>query len=299
MNAPGVTEILRHFSFDLPWLAALLLCATFYLRADKASRRTNPRVPHPRWRTASFLAGLLFVALATLTPLEHYGNQFIWVNFAGFLVLTMVAAPLILLGSPLTLAFRVASMPRRKMLRNLYRSAPVRFITFPVIAWLLFAVVTYLWQFSTLTELAAQNPLIRDLQQVTLLLVSLTFWLPALASDPTAIRLAYPLRVLYVFLEMTHKGLFGGMFLSLREPFHDWFVANLPAWGPDPMLDQRMGILILWIGGNIIFLLALILLILGWIRYEGRHTIRTDIRLRKQREAEARRKAALKQVFTR
>ncbi|HMO96933.1 MAG TPA: cytochrome c oxidase assembly protein, partial [Tepidiformaceae bacterium] len=141
-------------------------------------------------------------------------------NFTGFLVLTMIAPALILLGAPLTLAFRTASAPRRASLRRIYRSRLAAMITFPVFTWLLFAVVTYIWQFTALTDRAVENAFLRDAQQASSLAVGLLFWLPALAADPLRWRLAYPLRALYVFVEMTHKGLFGGMFLSMNNAMH-------------------------------------------------------------------------------
>jgi cytochrome c oxidase assembly factor CtaG len=172
-------------------------------------------------------------------------------------------------------------------------------VTFPVATWLAFAVVTYIWQFTTLTDLAARNAAARDLQLATLLLVGLLFWLPAVAADPVRWRLAYPVRALYVFVEMTHKALFGGMFLSMNHAFHRDFAARAPDWAPSPMMDQRAAILILWIGGNLIFLLALILIVAGWIAYDARAARRADWRLALERAARERRRQALDQVFRR
>jgi hypothetical protein len=63
------------------------------------------------------------------------------------------------------------------------------------------------------------------------------------------------------------------------------------------LLDQRIAILILWIGGNLIFLVALVAMVFGWVAYERRNQERTDRRLRLQNEARAKRRAALDQVF--
>ncbi|MGI8925591.1 MAG: cytochrome c oxidase assembly protein [Tepidiformaceae bacterium] len=294
-SAPGLTEMLGHWALDLPWLAALGLAAALYGRAWVQALR--PGAVHPRWKAACFFAGLALVGVATVSPLEHYGNRLLWVNFTGFLLLTMLAAPLLLLGSPLTLAFRAAGPRGRAWLRRFYQRRPMRSLTFPITSWLLFAVVTYLWQFSAFTDRAAANVFLRDLQQSTLLGASLLFWMPALCADPQRWRMAFPLRALYVFLEMTHKGLFGGMFLSMSDPIHPRFAANLPAWGPEAMTDQRMAILVLWIGGNIIFLVALVGIAAAWIRYEGRATARTDRRLALARAAAVSKRAALDAVF--
>lgn len=296
-SAPGVAEILSHWSWDIPWLGVAVLAIGAYLRAFGRTRAV-PQL-HARWRLWSYVSGVALVLVAVLSPLEHYGNELLWANFTGFLLITMIAPPLILLGAPLTLAFRVASPRGRKFLRGLYRNPLVAALTFPVVTWLAFAVVTYLWQFTTLTSEAASHVFLRDLQQASLLLVGLLFWAPALAVDPMRWRMAHPLRALYVVLEMAHKALFGGMFLSMNTAMHDAFAANAPAWAPAPITDQRMAILVLWLGGNLVFVAALAGILTGWVRYERRNQHRTDWRLRLQREAAARRREAMDQVFTR
>ena len=298
-QAPGAGEVLSSFSFDALWALALVAAAAAYLAGVRRLAATSPRVPHSRWRTSSFLAGLLLIGLAVMSPLHTFGDELLWVNFSGFLVLTMIAPPLLALGAPLTLAFRVSTPRGRRRLRRAYRSRLAGFFTFPVNAWFLFAALTYVWQFSHLTEIAARNWAVRDLQQSSLLLVGMCFWYEALAIDPVKWRMALPMRALFVGVEMVHKGLFGGMFLSLSSPFHDEFVANAPSWAPSPMVDQRLAILILWIGGNVIFLAAIICLIAAWLRYEDRHQHRVDRQLRLAREAQRLRRAAIDQVFTR
>lgn len=296
-STPGIMEILSHFSFDIPWLLLLIVPTAAYLMAVRKLNARNPRVPHPRWKTASFITGMVVLALCVISPLEYYGNEMLSYDFFGFLLITMVAPPLILLGSPLTLAFRVSSKENRRRLRISYRSQAVRLLTFPVISGLLFASVTYLWQFSGLTDIAAHNDVMRDVQQFTLLFVSLVFWLPALCADPVRWRIGYPLRALYVFVEMTHKGLFAGMFLSMNRPVHTYIANHLPAYAQTPMDDQRNAILVLWMLGSICFALVILGIVVRWVQYEMRQTVRTDRRLEKERVTERSRAAALEKVF--
>lgn len=297
-DAPGLGEVLTHFAFDVPWIAALAAASALYTVGYVRARR-SPRLVQPQpSKLISFQLGIVALYIALLSPLEHYGNQVLWINFLAFLVLTMVAPPLILLGSPLTLAFQATGPAWRARLRSFWRCQCLRYLSFPVVSGLLFAVVTYVWQFSGLLTWAAENPYARDFQQVTLIAVSLLFWMPALAMDPMRWRLPYPFRGLYVLTEMVHKGLFGGMFLSASSPFHERFAANMPAWAPEPMTDQRFAIFVLWIGGNLIFLGTLVYIVAKWLEYEQRNQHRVDRRLALAREAEQRRKAALDRVFT-
>ncbi len=294
-STPNAVTVLSQWHIDVTWALLLVAMAFAYVRAFRRASAKGCR--HPRWRLGAFLASLAFVLLAVSSPIAHYGESILWVDFTGFLLLTMVAPPLLLLGAPLTLAFRASGKIGRRRLRALYRSRLVAFVTFPVATWLLFAVATYLWQFTDLTDLAPQHASLRFFQQSSLFLVGILFWNPAVASDPMRWRLPYPLRSLYVFVEMTHKGLFGGMFLSMTSVMHSDFAGRAPQWAPEPLLDQRIAILILWIGGNIIFLVALVAMVFGWVAYERRNQDRTDRRLRREAEARARRRAALDQVF--
>lgn len=296
-SPPTLGEILGMTSFDLHWIVLLAGAAVLYFIGVRRARTGRPVLRFLGLRSAAFILGLIAMWVAVQSPIEHFGNHFLWANFTSFLLITMVAAPLFVLATPLTLAFRVSGPRWRSRLRTFYRRFPVTWLTFPPVAWLAFAVVTYVWQFSSLTTFAAQHAAVRDVQMLTLLLVGLMFWYPAFAVDPIHWRIAHPLRGLYVLLEMTHKGLFGGMFLSMATPFHDHFANNLPDWGPSAMVDQRLGILILWIFGNLIFIAALVAIVTGWLQYEARNSRRVDRRLAIEREADARRKAALEQIF--
>ena len=297
--APGFGEVIAQFAFDAPWYGLLLAAAGFYGVAWFRVRAERPRVPPRVWQLSAFMLGLALIFVATQSPLEHYGNQLLWTDFAGMLLLTMIAPPLLLLGSPLTLAFRVSGPRGRARLRRLYRGRTARIVAMPIFSWLLFAVVTYAWQFMGITEDAAENVFVRDVQQLSLLAVSLLFWWPALCADPVPWRMSHPLRVLYVAVEMTHKGLFGGMFLSLNTPVHETFAANTPAWGPSPMMDQRLAILVLWVGGSLVFLVALAAIAVSWIRFEARQSHRVDRRLDALREARRARERALGGAFER
>ena len=294
-STPALSTVLSQWSFHAGWIIALpaaaVLCAWGYRRAAKLG------FPHPRWRLACLLASLAMVFIAVCSPIDHYGRDILFVDFPGVLLLTMIAPPLMLLGAPLTLAFRASGKSGRRRLRATYRCRLVAVLTFPIATWLLFAVATYVWQFTELTDVAARHQSLRYLEQSTLLLVGLMFWNPAIVADPLRWRLPYPLRSLYVLVEMTHKGLFGGMFLSMTRVVHTDLAERAPAWAPDPLQDQRLAILVLWIGGNLIFLLALGWLASGWVSYEKRNQVRVDRRLRLAAEARAKRRAALDQVF--
>lgn len=298
-SAPGIGEILSHFAFDVPWIVALVLPAVVYGIAWRNEAARRPRVPFPAWKLMSWLAGLACLGIGILSPLSHYGDVLLSVNFTSFLFITMVAPPLLCWGSPFTLAFRRLGKDGRRRLRGLMRSPVTHFLTFLPVPWLLFAVVTYTWQFAPPADWSAENVFVRDLQQLTLLIVALLFWFPALGADPMRWRAPYPIRALYLLVEMTHKALFGAFFLSLSTPIHAGYEERSPAWGPSPVDDQVLAIVILWLGGNLIFMACIAGLAARWVRQDAADGRRIERRLAREREAERKHKEALRQVFER
>lgn len=298
-SAPSLAEILGHFAFDLPWIVVLVVPGVLYTIAWVRLARARPRVPHRLWKLLSWYAGLLCLAIGILSPLDYYGNQLLWVSFTSFLFITMLAPPLLFWASPITLAFRVFGPTGRRRLRRVMSTPAVHFLTFLPVPWLLFAVVTYVWQFAEPADWAAENVWVRDLQQATLVIVGLLFWFPAIGADPMRWRAPYPFRALYLLVEMTHKALFGAFFLSMNSGIHDGYVERLPAWGPSPIEDQTMAIIVLWVGGNIVFLGVIVGLAARWVRADSADGRRIDRRLARERDEERRRQEALRKIFDR
>ena len=294
---------------DAPWLAEWrpvpLLgvlaagAAAAYAAAWRRARRDGRRRRLERWRAWSFGAGVAVLAAAWLSPLAGLDRVLLSASFGSMFLVSTLAPALLLLGQPLTLAYRASGPRARRHLRRLTRSAPLRLVTFPVVAWLLYAWITYAWQFSSLTDWAMRNYGVWLAQQLSLLAAGAAFWWPGLCSDPPPWRMGYTLRVFYVFVEMTHKGLFGAMFLAAQEPFHPSVATRLPNWAPAALTDQRLGILLVSVGGSLVFFFAIVGIVREWMAYDARYSRRLDARLARQREAEQRRRAALEQIFRR
>jgi putative copper resistance protein D len=49
-------------------------------------------------------------------------------------------------------------------------------------------------------------------------------------------------------------------------------------WGPTPIVDQSVGGMLMWTGGDLVFLLAMGLVVAAWVRAEDRRSARADAR---------------------
>src|SRR5207245_502414 len=82
-------------------LLVLAVLATAYTRGWR--RLSVVGHARPVWRTAAYALGLLTVAGALLSPLDDLAVSRFSAHMAQHLLLTMMAAPLLLLGNPLSL----------------------------------------------------------------------------------------------------------------------------------------------------------------------------------------------------
>jgi putative membrane protein len=255
------------------------VAALAYLAAVGRVNARHPLNRLPIWRSAAFLAGLMVIVLALVSPIEAYEGSLFWVHMLQHMLLQLVAAPLLLLGAPVTLALRVARPRVRRGILAILQSRPVHVISHPIAAWLLFAIVNWGWHFSPLYDQALENRALHDLQHATFLAAALLFWWPVVAADPGRRRLPHPVRLLYVFLAMPQNSFLGVALMSAVAPLYPHYVSNLRAWGPTPLADQQLGGVLMWVGGDLAFLVAMVVVVAAWMRYEDRRTARLDARL--------------------
>ena len=282
---PELPGVLLDWSLDPLALVGILVAAGLYLVAVRRVAAAHPANPHPRHRTWLFLGGLVAIGLALLSPIEAYEGQLFSVHMVQHLLLELAAAPLLLAGAPITLALRAASPTWRRRLLTVLRSRVVHVVSFPVIAWMLFAAVNWGWHFSTLYDQALENDLLHYVQHASFLGAALLFWWPAIGADPSPWRLPHPVRLLYLFLAMPQNSFLGVALMSASSVLYPHYLTNARDWGPTPLEDQQLGGVIMWVVGDIGFLAGMAVVVVLWMRHEERRTVRIDARLAADRAA--------------
>jgi putative copper resistance protein D len=202
------------------------------------------------------------------------------------MLIELVAAPLLLLGRPITLVLRVSSTSVRLVILWVLHSGPIRIIAFPVVAWVLFAAVNWGWHFSSLYDVALEIEWVHYVQHASFLGAALLFWWPVLDADPSPWRLIHPVRLLYLFLAMPQNSFLGVALLSAGDPLYSHYVTNVRDWGPSVLEDQQLGGVLMWVFGDVAFLAAMAAVVVSWMRHEERRTRRLDARLDREAELE-------------
>jgi cytochrome c oxidase assembly factor CtaG len=282
---PTVARLLLDWSLDPLVALPLLALAVLYLRGRRRIRERGQR--WPAQRTGCFLGGLAAIAIALQSPLEAYDTALFSVHVVQHLTLTMVAAPLLAMGAPITMLLMTVPARSRKRIVKLVHSRPVKVIGHPLIAWVLFTLTLYALYFSPLFDLSLRNRPVHDLVHLHFIAVGLLFWWPVVGLDPTRWRVHHLARVLYVFLMVPFHAFLGVAIMNSGTLLAPSLAGFVRSWGPTPLADQQAGGAIMWGAGDIISLVSVIAILAAWASYEEKVAAREDRRLARERAARA------------
>jgi len=284
--APDPVNLVAAPSIEPAVVLPLLAAAIGWLRIVRGIDRAHPGNPVPLRRTVAFLAGLGTIAVALMSGIDTYDTTLFSVHMVQHLLLTLVAAPLIALGAPITALLRAASPDvRRRILLPMLHSRVLRVMSFPVVAWLVFAGTMWWTHFSPIFDAALENQVIHDLEHALYLGAALLFWWPAVGLDPSPWRMPHPVRAMYVFLQMPQNTFLAVAILASTAPLYPHYATVVRAWGPTPLADQQVAASLMWLIGDMLFLVALGGIIAGWMRHEAGRESAVDRRLEAERAA--------------
>jgi cytochrome c oxidase assembly factor CtaG len=151
----------------------------------------------------------------------------------------------------------------------------------------LFLLAQWLWHIPGGYDLALQNRWVHYLEHITFFVTAVLFWWPVIGAAPLPSPLGYPARMAYTFLAWLPGSFLGAGITLSRAPLYPHYVAAAQSSGTDPLLDQQLAGLIMWIPGDVLFATILILLFVAFMNNEERKEERID------RELDARERNAL------
>jgi putative membrane protein len=247
--------------------------------------RQHPGHPVPVLRTAAFLGGLAAIAMALLSGIERYDTTLFSVHMVQHLLLLLVAAPLLALSAPVTQVLRAASPAWRRRLVGVLHSGPIGALGHPVVAWVTFTLVMWISHFSPLFDVALENPPVHDVEHVAFLGAGLLFWWPVVAADPARRRLTYPVRALYLLLQMPPSSFLGMLLTFATSPLYPHYATLGSPYGIDPLADQQLAGGIMWLAGDVAFIVAILAVVAAWMRHEERDTNAAERRADAKRAA--------------
>jgi len=262
-DAPTLT--LAAWTWDPSVILGLVALLGLYLyRLGRLADSERPAVPP--WRVGLFLAGLATVFLALESPLDLAGDEYLFTfHMAQHQLLMMVAAPLLLLGTPTV------------MLRPIFEGRALGplagALTFAPLAFVLFNGNLWAWHAPALYEAALRHENVHILQHLTFLSTGLLFWWPVVAPAPAPGRrggLPIGGRMVYLVLATVSDSFLAviiGFSPRVLYPFYD---QPDRLWGISALADQQMGGALMWVVDSMGFFLALSILFFILLQQEER-----------------------------
>jgi putative membrane protein len=250
----------QNWSFE-PWVVApLALSAALYaLGVARLWRHAGRLRGIGRRQVAAFAAGWFVLVAALVSPLDTLGASLFSAHMVQHELLMVVVAPLMVLGRPLA-AWAWAFAPAQRQvigrgLRVRWWASTWAWLTDPLTAWVLHALALWLWHVPRFFDAALANEGWHALQHASFLGTALLFWWAVLGRDARS-RANSGFALAYLFTTMLHTSALGALLTLAPTPWYESYATTTALFGLDPVEDQQLGGLVMWIPGGFAYVAA-------------------------------------------
>lgn len=249
-------------------LIGLALQAGVYLACVGPLRAYFPgSAPVPATQVQTFLLGSLVLFIALVSPVDTLSGVLLSAHMVQHLLITLIAPPLLLLGTPRWLF--------RPLLRLPFALPVGRLLTNPIFAFLIFNATFVIWHVPAYYDAALRSEAVHIAEHVTMFATATLAWWPIFSPLDELPALAPPLQCLYLFLQSIPPTILGALLTFSGSVLYPTYARAPRVWGLTPEIDQQAGGLIMWVPGALVYLAVLTVVFFRWFgrdEYEGRDT---------------------------
>ena len=238
------------------WLLVGAIAAGYAVALKRLGPRLSPAgsAVVTRFQITTFSAGLLAVWVASDWPIHDLGERyFFWVHMVQHTTYAIIAAPLLLMGTPAWLARWLLSP--RWLLRT------VRYMSRLIPATLIFNFVIIVTHIPVVVDASLHHALLHFSLHALILVSSLIVWMPLLSPLPEVPRLQPLARMLFLFLQSVVPTVPASFLTFGDHPLYKFYETVPRLWGISALDDMRFAGLImkilvgfsLWITITVVF----------------------------------------------
>jgi|ERR1700730_2464612 len=250
----------HHGASESFWFSSALIFATFlYVRASLVVRSQD----HGKlegWRAGSFLLGLLFIWIATASPLAALDHEGLTAHMVQHLLLMTLAPPLILLGMPrkplahglLQREIQTVGRPlRSKLIQQLASVA-----THPALCWFVAASMLVGWHIPPVFMLGLRSQVWHSVEQLSFLASGLLFWCPVVRPSASTSKWPESSILLYLFLATLPCDILSGFLVFCDRVVYPVFLSSSRSFGLSALEDQQCAGALMWTCVTFVYLIA-------------------------------------------
>jgi putative membrane protein len=241
--------------------AVLALLTALYVLGWRRLRQLGHR-PTTGWRLGAYLAGVLLLGLALMSPIDALGQQLFWMHMVQHLLLVMLAPPLLFLGAPFPTS--IWGLPRQGRLlvaRLLNQRSSLRALLMrassPGIVWFVFVALLVGWHDPAAYDAALRSELIHDLEHLCFFGIGILYWWRLIGAAPLFSRRMTPLqRIIYALAVVPPNMLVGVVLSFAAEPTYLHYLTVPRISSLTVLQDQHFGGLLMWVPGSMMYIMV-------------------------------------------
>ncbi len=228
-------------------LGLVVLLEAYVIGVGPLRRRYRLGPPVTKRQITWFALGYLVLVAALVSPLHALGEAYLFsAHMVQHVLITLVAPPLLLLGTP---GWLLSPLLRIPLVRTLARS-----VTAPVFAFLVFNGAFALWHVPSFYDAALNQELLHTLEHGSFFGAAVLMWWPILSPMSELPRLPLPFQTFYLFLLSIPQKIIGALITFAGEVLYPTYEIAPRVAGLSALADQQLGGIIMWVpGGLIIF----------------------------------------------
>jgi putative membrane protein len=259
---PAPHDLWTSWNWDPIILAGLMFGAWMYFTGRRAGLG---------WREVSFMAGLVSLFLALISPLDALSTALFSAHMVQHTLLIVIVPPLLVWGtSPAGLASPLHKISNQWWRNTSWLKPLWRVLMQPAVAWILNVFTLWIWHTPGLYQSAVENESLHMLEHLTFLFTSLLFWWTI--TRPRARMGRGDPGILALFTMGMQSGLLGALLTFAPTPWYDVYESTTQPWGLTPLEDQQLAGAIMWIPMGAVYTAAALMLFLthlDWIERQS------------------------------
>jgi putative membrane protein len=216
-----------------------------------------------RYQVTCFGLGAFGMLLAAEWPMHDLAEGYLYsVHMVQHLLLTMVVAPLLLLGTP--------GWMLRWLLRPVWLFRTVRALSRFIPALIIFNLVIVLVHWPAVVDLTLRSGLAHFVAHVILVLSAFIIWMPIVSPLPEIPRLVAPMRMAFLFLQSVVPTIPASFLTFGSRPLYRRYETLPKLWGISALDDQLIAGLIMKIGAGLLLWALIAVIFFRWAAAEER-----------------------------
>ena len=273
--ANSIGDFLSAWSISGPQFIIVAFLASVYLVGALRLQIRSGWQAIPIRKMLFAVGGYAILFFAVAGPPEAFSEDMFFAHMTQHILIAMVASVLLLAATPM--AAYLWALPegvRAGLAPSLAEDGWLRKITAsltnPKFSLLAFVLTLWGWHIPEAYSLAVENEIVHLVMHLSMFTTSILFWWPIIGPPPVRSQLTDPQRIVYLILVVTPTAVLAAFITFSNTVIYTTYIDTPHHFTLTPNEDQRIGGLLMWIPGNIVYLATLTTLFLRWFSREDR-----------------------------